>query len=237
MKNKISLPSVLILYGPTGSGKNTQAELIKKTMPEYDILDYGSELRKFVKQNSNSNGENGLRAKRISGSIDSGEIISIEDLMYVVEEKVKSILHQSKKVLMIGPGRQIEDVIWLSKYLKNNSITSCILHLHLTLEDIVDRLSTRYSVESIEQVFSSYKEALEHCKVGELPVRRSDDADFKTIAKRYRNQYKNQFSTILFHFQLLALSDVFILDASLSIEEVFGNCKSILRTYYATDNL
>lgn len=50
-KDYFKMPQVIILYGPPASGKGTQADFLKKILPDYFHLDFGTALRSFVAEN------------------------------------------------------------------------------------------------------------------------------------------------------------------------------------------
>jgi len=228
------LPRVVILYGPPGSGKNTQAELLVKRFSAFTILDYGSELRSFVAENKEKSSHDIDFVHKIEQQINKGEVLSAEDLMTIVSTKLFKILDSGKSIFLIGPGRVQEEARLLAQYLGNHEIHSCVLHLHLSLDDILERLSHRYFVTGSDIPYASYQEAKNNAPKNTEPYQRADDSNTDKIINRYRSQYKNKFSSILFTFQLHASSHVFLIDASQSIEKVHSDVLQILECYYQT---
>jgi adenylate kinase len=226
MHKKDTLPKVIIFYGPPGSGKNTQAELLIKKYPEYTIVDYGSELRHFVETDRTKFGD------KIREQISTGSLVEVDDLMTIISNKLMRLVDTGKSVILIGPGRSKDDTRWLAKHLSKLGISSCVFHLHLALEDIINRISQRYFIPGSETPYPSYQEALAASPDGAEPFRREDDANTDRVVKRYRTQYKHKFSSILFLFQLLAESMVFSIDGAQSIDEVQKDIQQILDCYY-----
>lgn len=245
-KARPNLPPVIILYGPPGSGKGTQAQYLKELLPSYAHLDFGTELRTFVETHLPQQAETDTqemgedqeitkaqRAQRIQLKMLAAQPVLPEDLQYVVESVVTENISQGKGLIMEGPGRMEEEAEWLAGFFAQQGIHSCIIHLHLTLEDIIPRLTTRFYIPGNSHPFVSYEEALRACTKGELPYRRQDDIDVNKIIDRYHNLYKEKFAGILFIYQLKAGTDVLIFDAAKSIPEVAKNIETSLHRFYS----
>jgi adenylate kinase family enzyme len=249
MLNKSKLPKVIILYGPPGAGKGTQANLLSKFIPEYAHVDFGTELRAFVDLYLNSNhntlskSENNPeklndnislqeRAIRIKNKMNAAKVVPAEDLRFVLEKKINEIVLSGQGIILEGPGRMLEEAYWLSTFLSQSNVDVCMFHLHLTLEDIIPRLKHRYFIPGVSLPYSSYSEAKEHCPDGVLPFQREDDENSHLVTERYRSMYKKIFPKILFIYQLKAHAQIFIIDASDAIEVVAENIKQILNSYY-----
>ena len=234
--NNVDLPRIIILYGPPGSGKGTQAELLGKFLDGYELFDFGTKLREFVNNNQTSSNSDQFsdfdRAKRIEDRMLSGQTVLIDDLRYVLEKDLIESLKNFKGLIIQGPGRMIEEAAWLSGFFKENRLTSCIFHLHITLEDVIKRLTSRYFVNGSNHPYPSYEEALKFCKSGEKPIRRKDDASVDNIIARYRNQYKKNFAQILFTYQLNARSIVFIIDASQAILDIHSDIATEIELFF-----
>ncbi len=67
------LPQVVILYGPPASGKGTQADFLKKLLPDFYHLDFGTALRNFVVENLGNYFDPSVNS-RIAEEIQSPEI-------------------------------------------------------------------------------------------------------------------------------------------------------------------
>jgi len=225
---------VIILYGPPAAGKGTQTEFLKKKLPNYFHIDFGTEIRNFIKINKelDENDFNYKLACKMELLMQTGPV-EFEDLKYVVEKKIIEAVKDGKGLIIEGPGRQIMEAHWLSKFLNENGLSVAIFHLHLNLEDIIKRVKTRFYAPNNNYPFSSYADALKACKNGEIPYQRKEDTDVEKTISRYRNLYKKSFAKILFIYQLEAKAEIFAIDASESIEIVRDSIFNILKKFYS----
>lgn len=228
-------PDVIILYGPPGSGKGTQAHILKSKLTHFAHIDFGTQLRSFVK-NTQSNNHDYLTAQKIGNIMKTGQPVSPELLRYVVEKDINSTIESGKGILLEGPGRTTGEAEWLSRFFEEKKLNVCIIHLLLTLEDILPRMQTRYYVDGLSQPFDSYQSALEHSPKGTFPYRRDDDDNIELVTKRYKGLYKDVFEDILFIYQHIAQAKIILIDASKSINEVSYNVESKLFTLFSFDN-
>jgi adenylate kinase family enzyme len=229
-----SFPKVIILYGPPAAGKGTQTEFLKEHLPNYFHIDFGTEIRNFIKihKESDKKDDNYKLAQKMELLMQTGPV-EFEDLKFVVEKKIIEAVKQGKGLIIEGPGRQITEAHWLSKFLHENGLSVAIFHLHLNLEDIVARVKTRFYAPNNNHPFSSYEDALKACKAGEIPYQRKEDVDVEKTISRYRNLYKKSFAKILFIYQLEAKAEIFAIDASESIEMVRNSIFNILKKFYS----
>jgi adenylate kinase family enzyme len=248
--HKSGLPKVIILYGPPGCGKGTQAQYLMGLLPDYFHLDFGTEFRAFVKEhlseeerldieNLKSLPESEIpkndhdRALRVQKSMQTGNhTVFPSDLRYIVEKKIYECVERGQNIIMEGPGRLVEEAKWLSGYFASHQISPCIFHLHLSLEDIIPRIKTRYFLPGSSNPYRSYEEALGEAKEGQIPYRRQDDGDIETVIERYRAQYKRSFAKILYIYQFQAKANIIILDATYTIHEVSRDIKKALTDFY-----
>lgn len=227
-----TIPDVIILYGPPGSGKGTQAHILKSQLTNFCHIDFGTQLRSFVKNTPQSSPDY-PKAQQIDSIMKNGHPVSPELLRYVVEHDITAAIHSGKGVLLEGPGRTLGEAEWLSHFFEEQKLTVCIIHLLLTLEDILPRMQTRYYVEGFSQPFDSYKAAQDAAPIDTFPYRRNDDDNIELVTTRYTELYKNVFEDILFIYQHIALALILLIDASKPIDEVACNIHTKLNTLYA----
>jgi adenylate kinase family enzyme len=228
------LPSVIILYGPPLAGKGTQADFLEKILTDYVHLDFGTELRNYVKTGLNQTENKDMfdRAMRLEQKMNAGEGVDTVDLRFVVEEKVVSTLKSGKKLLVEGPGRKIEEAKWLAKFFDTENINVIIFHLHLNLDEAIKRSKTRWYIPNKVLPFVCYEEALAESVDGEKPYQRNEDLDPAINTRRYSDIYLNVFAKVLEIYLLESKSKVYTIDASESIHEVSEVILQYLNKYY-----
>ena len=174
----------IILMGPPGAGKGTQANFITE-MFNIPQISTGDMLRAAVRAGT----EIGLQAKKI---MDAGELVSDELILQLVKERI----HEpdcSNGYLFDGFPRTIAQ----ADGMKNNGIDiDYVVELVVPDEEIVTRMSGRRvheaSGRTYHVVFNPPKEDGLDDVTGEPLIQRKDDAE-ETVKKRltvYHDQTK-----------------------------------------------
>jgi adenylate kinase family enzyme len=228
------LPSVIILYGPPLAGKGTQADFLEKLLKDYVHLDFGTELRNYVKEGLNQTKNKDMfdRAARLDQKMNAGEGVDTADLRFVVEEKVVNTLKSGKKLLVEGPGRKVEEAKWLANFFQSQKIDVIIFHLHLNLDEAIKRSTTRWYIPNQVLPFMSHEDAITASVDGEKPYQRNEDLDPAINTRRYSDIYLNVFAKVLEIYLLESTSKVFIIDAAESIDKVSNVILHYLEKYY-----
>jgi len=238
------LPQIVILYGPPNAGKGTQSSFLKEKLPNYYHLDFGTELRKFVKQ---AIGDYSLEeeqiqthdkeildvARRLKDDMKNSLPVKSDDLRFVIETTINNCVEKGTGMIIEGPGRLIEEAQWLSAFLGQKKASVCIFHLYLSLEEVLERSRHRYYVTSTKISYPSFETALKDCVGDEKPYRRQEDLDEEGTKQRYRLLYSDNSAKILSIYQLNAGCLVFTLDASKVVHNVSEDIIKYFQLFYS----
>jgi adenylate kinase family enzyme len=238
------IPKIIILYGPPNSGKGTQSFFLKEKLSSYYHLDFGSELRSFVKENI---GDFHINEEHINPDI-SPKILEISrrirdrmknnlpvetpDLRFVIEKTITDCVERDQGMIIEGPGRLVEEAKWLSGFMGQKELSVAIFHLYASLEEVLERSGTRYYIPSTKKPFTSYEEAKSACQENEEPYRRPEDEDRECTKQRYRMLYADNFAKIISIYQKQAKSMVLTVDASQEIEDVSKDILDYFKIFY-----
>ena len=124
----------IILFGPPGCGKGTQATFISESL-SIPHLSTGDMLRSAVSSGS----EIGLKAKNI---MESGGLVSDQIVLSIVEERIAK--HDCEKGFILdGFPRTVNQAEKLDLLLSTNNELDCVLNIKVDEEEIIKRLIDR----------------------------------------------------------------------------------------------
>ncbi|MFA6940195.1 MAG: adenylate kinase [Clostridiaceae bacterium] len=206
----------LILLGPPGAGKGTQAKSISN---EYNIphISTGDIFRKNISEKTAL----GIEAK---GYIDKGLLVPDELTVRIVEDRLKSD-DCSRGYLLDGFPR----TIYQAEELEKLDILDCVLLLQVPDEFILSRMTGRRVCAGCGASFHitnnppKIEGVCDLCG-GEL-VQRKDDKK-ETVAQRIQ-VYKNQTEPLVNFYKDKGILKT--VDGTLKIEEVFKSIVRILK--------
>lgn len=128
----------LIIFGPPGAGKGTQAEFIKE---KYNVehISTGNVLREAVKNET----EVGLLAKSY---MDKGELVPDEVVIEIINQKISSL--GDKGFMLDGFPRTIKQAEALDKVLDKQDLNlDTVVLLEVDDEEVVKRIMKRQKIE------------------------------------------------------------------------------------------
>ena len=210
----------VIIFGPPGAGKGTQAQNIAKKFSLYQIST-GDLLRSEIKKKT-------VIGKEIENIISEGDFATDEIVNKLLDKIIKNPVYKNR-IIFDGYPRNITQAKNLETLLSrdNQSITA-VLYLNVTKNIIEKRIIGRITCQkcniSLNKFFNTKEEIENHeCGKDHLKIRKDDN--YKTIAKRY-DTYMEQTKPVLDFYS--SLSYFHEIDASQKIEEIASKIEQIL---------
>jgi adenylate kinase len=186
INNKAGRMVRLVLLGGPGSGKGTQADILKK---EYDMvkLSTGDLLRKEIKSNTDL-------GKEARSFMDRGELVPDSVMIGILEKITANFEKEQQSYILDGFPRTMPQAEALLKMLEKQGVTlTMALLIDVPEEELVRRLSSRWTCLSCSATVG-YPEGKPDDAVcpqcgGELYQR--DDDKKETIMNRMKVYKKN----------------------------------------------
>lgn len=184
----------IILMGPPGAGKGTQAEFIKAAYP-IPHISTGDMFRAAVKQQTPM----GLEAKKY---MDSGKLVPDEVTIGVVKERLAES-DCAKGFLLDGFPRTVQQAVALDEILSSmNGKIDLVLNIAVPSEVLFDRMAGRVSCEQCKAVYNTKFKAPKQegtCdKCGGKLIQRADDQP-ETVKNRL-DVYQEQTAPLLDYY-------------------------------------
>lgn len=212
----------IILFGPPGAGKGTQA---KKMVDDYGIpqISTGDILRANVREGT----ELGLAAK---GYMDKGELVPDEVLIGIIKNRLKE-QDCEKGFILDGYPRTIPQADALAVILDElNKPIDVVLNLEVPDEELVERISGRLMCNcgaSYHRTFNPPKKDGVCDTCGGKVFQRADDKE--EAVKNRLNVYKNQTQPLIDYYTKQGL--LVTLDGTKDIDKVFEEIKAVLTKF------
>lgn len=202
---------IVILMGPPGSGKGTQATRLCKEL-EIPHVSTGDLFRAHMKQGSPL----GEKAKQY---IEKGQYVPDDLVLDMLFDRVSND-DCKKGFLLDGFPRTIAQAQALSERLSPDSMTR-VLFLKVDEEEVIKRLSGRRTCSNCGEIYhisekpTKIEGACDRCQ-GELFQRADDKED--VISERLK-VYHNQTSPVIDYYSSKGL--VQVIDGSLPVDQVY----------------
>ena len=209
----------IILFGPPGAGKGTQADNIVKNFSLHKIS-AGDLLRKEIEKKSDL----GLKIK---SKIDHGMLVS-DDIITDLIDNIISKKKSTEGVIFDGYPRNLNQAKILDTLIKkHNRKISCVLSLDVDKKNLKKRILGRIICTKCGMIFNKYfnppNEKNHDCGLDHLKVR-SDDAE-KTINNRIEI-YTNQTLPILDYYEGQKI--LHKIDATGEIDKIYDEIRGII---------
>jgi len=206
----------IVLFGPQGSGKGTQAEVIAKEFGLYP-LSMGNELRSEIKAKT-------AIGKKVEKIMASGALVPSQITFEILLKKSKS-KECSKGIIFDGFPRSDEQY----QFLKDNFKIDAAIELQLSEKESINRISSRRMCPKCSKNYNIIymkpkKEGFCDDDNTKLVIR--DDDKPKEVKKRLEI-YKSQTEPLKAEYKKLKI--LHVIDASKPIPEVSRNILEILK--------
>jgi adenylate kinase len=216
------LKTVIVMFGPPGAGKGTQAKFLsdKLNIPQ---ISTGDILREAVKKET-------LLGAQAQSYMSRGALVPDEVMVGIIEERIKD-KDCSNGFILDGFPRTIAQAEKLEKLLeKRGTQMAQVINLKISDKEIIKRLTSRRVCRSCNAIYNllvNPPKVNGKCDVcgGELYLR---DDDKEEVIKKRLKIYADETKPLLkFYAKRKLLKD---LDGSRSINEVQGAVLAIFHT-------
>jgi len=214
----------IILFGPPGAGKGTQADNIVKFFNLHKVST-GDLLRVEILKKTNL-------GNQIKSLIEKGSFVSDE----IINDLIEKILSDKKyynRLVFDGYPRNLQQAKNLDLLIeKYNQKISCVISLNVEKELVLKRILGRQTCSKCGLIFNQYfkpSNNKNHSCEGKYLVKRSDDNE-QTILKRYKT-YLDKTLPILNHYKSLNL--LHEIEGKTGIDEIFVKIRDIIASLEA----
>ena len=209
----------IILFGPPGAGKGTQAQFIVKKY-NYFQLSTGDLLRNEVKENT-------LLGNKIKELISEGKFVSDEVVNKLLRQSINNLKFRDR-IIFDGYPRNIDQANNLSEILKEfHQNIGHIIFLNVSREIIEKRIMGRLTCEkchmTLNKFFNTSEIELHPCGK-EFFVKRKDD-NLDTVIARYDTYMKSTRPVLDFYSKNPYYTEI---DGSAEIDIITAKINDIL---------
>ena len=209
----------IILFGPPGAGKGTQADNIVKNFCLHKVST-GDLLRIEI----NNNTDLGIKIK---SKIDQGLLIS-DDIINNLVDKILFNKKYYNRLIFDGYPRNLNQAKSLELLVKKyNQKISCVLNLNIDKETIIKRILGRLVCSKCSLTFNKYfnppKKEKYKCNLNFLKTRTDDNK--KTIKNRYETYVKKTLPIVNYYVDQKILHEI---DGTTEIDQIYDEIRHII---------
>lgn len=210
----------LIILGPSGSGKGTQAELLARKF-KLKMLDGGDYLRKLI----SSKAENSRRA---SEKLNKGKLAPTDIIREWIRRQIFS-KPVSRGLIFSGQPRMLGEAKLALKWFKESKRgLPLAIFLKVSTKEVLRRLKKRYICSKCKEVYTLDKPPEKPCKIcGGKVIKRSDDTP-RLIKNRLAYFHKQVAKTLKFFKKKGILIEV---NGEQSVEKVHREIARKIKLY------
>jgi adenylate kinase len=204
-------PRFVVLMGPPGSGKGTQAKLAAHAlgMPH---ISTGDMLRRAVADKSDL-------GARVQAVMESGQLVSDDMMMEVVEDRLLQSDCQKRGAILDGYPRTLRQARDLESILGPSAVHSIAINLHVAEDVLRRRMIGRRSCVKCGKVYNLFENpspAGSSCgECGSELIQRLDDKDDVVSARLV--EYAAKTEPLLGYYKKLGLLHVVDGDADVAV--------------------
>ena len=209
----------LILLGPPGAGKGTQAKFIAKKFNLYQ-LSTGDLLREEIKNKTEI-------GKKIKHVIAHGDFV-VDEIVNQLLKTVTTNPSNRNSIIFDGYPRNINQAENLETILNaDNQSINFILFLKVTREVIEKRILGRITCEKCNKTFNKYlnNEEIEKHKCGNNYLKKREDDNQEVIITRYEEYMKKTKQVLDFYSPRSNFHEI---DGSQKIQAITNKIEQIL---------
>ena len=208
----------IILFGPPGAGKGTQADNIVKNFNLHK-LSTGYLLREEIKNNTDL-------GNKIKSKIDQGLLVS-DNIINDLIDKILSSKKYYNRLIFDGYPRNLNQAKSLDLLLiKYNQKISCVINLNVDKESIIKRILGRLVCSECGLTFNKYFDPPQkekyNCNLKYLKARTDDNE--KTIEKRFDTYTKKTLPILDYYADQKILYKI---DGTRQINQIIDEIRSI----------
>ena len=210
----------VIIFGPPGAGKGTQAQNIAKKFNLHQIST-GDLLRSEIKKKTKI-------GKEIESIISEGEFATDNIVNKLLDNIIKNPIYKNR-IIFDGYPRNISQAKNLKTSLSQDSQSiGAVLYLYASKNIIVKRIIGRIICEKCNKILNEFfntKEEIENHECGKDHLKKRKDDNYKTITTRYDAYIEKTKPVLNFYSSLSYFHEI---DASQKIEVITSKIEQIL---------
>jgi len=209
----------IILFGPPGAGKGTQADNIVKNFSLHKVST-GDLLRNEITNNTNL-------GKKIKSIIDNGLLVS-DDIINNFIEQILSNKNFYNRLIFDGYPRnlnQAKNLDFIANKYKQK--ISCVLSLDVDKESVVKRILGRQSCTKCGSIFNEYYNPStnkNHSCDPKFLIKRFDD-NKKTIVKRFDTYIEKTLPILNYYEEQKLLHQI---NGEAEIDQIYQQIQAII---------
>jgi|TARA_B110000438_G_C15793524_1_gene641826 adenylate kinase len=210
----------LILFGPPGAGKGTQAHFIVKKY-NYFQLSTGDLLRNEIKKKTTI-------GKEIEKIISKGKFVSDDIINTLLKQSIDNLKFRDR-IIFDGYPRNLQQIKNLELILTQfNQKIGAIIYLNVSREIIKKRIIGRMTCEKCNMTLNRFfnKKEIELHPCGKNYLKKRKDDNNEIVISRYDTYMKKTKPVLDFYSKKDNFNEI---DGSLKIEAITGIIDKILR--------